>query len=230
VPEGMFETPAIQKPAEELTPPAEPATPTPYFGAEEINALGKKIADMIDSVTSDFMVGDMVKFGNTSGVVVGIDGEYARVHPDGAKSPKAYQRLPKKSLTFIARPDTTSTSAASRSVDQDKKFGSEQGKLNADMGGLIQLLGANMYASSIAEVSVKELLQNAFDAVKGAVSSKKDKPLYEVGKIKIEIKLKLGLRVFCLMKKITFGSPWHIIFLITFKANVLNFFIRESPS
>jgi hypothetical protein len=187
VPEGMFETPAAQKPTEELAPPPEPAEPAPYFGAEEINALGKKIADMIESVTSDFMVGDMVKFGNTSGVVVGIDGEYARVHPDGAKSPKAYQRLPKKSLTFIARPDTTSTSAASRSVDQDKKFGSEQGKLNADMGGLIQLLGANMYASSIAEVSVKELLQNAFDAVKGAVSSKKDKSLYKAGKITIEI-------------------------------------------
>jgi len=166
------------------TPPAEPV---PYFGSEEINALGKKIIDMVDSVTSNFMVGDMVKFGNTSGVVVGIDGEYARVHPDGAKSPKAYQRLPKKSLTFIARPDTTSTSAASRSADQDKKFGSEQGKLNADMGGLIQLLGANMYASSIAEVSVKELLQNAFDAVKGAVSSKKDKSLYKTGKITIEI-------------------------------------------
>jgi hypothetical protein len=200
-PDGMFEKPAAQKPAEELTPPAEkltppaeeltppaePAEPTPYFGAEEINMLGKKIADMIDSVTNDFMVGDMVKFGNTSGVVIGIDGEYARVHPDGAKSPKAYQRLPKKSLTFIARPDTTSTSAASKSADQDKKFGSEQGKLNADMGGLIQLLGANMYASSIAEVSVKELLQNAFDAVKGAVSSKKDKSLYKAGKITIEI-------------------------------------------
>jgi hypothetical protein len=187
VPEGMFEKPAAQKPAEELAPPPEPAEPTPYFGAEEINVLGKKIADMIESVTSDFMVGDMVKFGNTSGVVIGIDGEYARVHPDGAKSPKAYQRLPKKSLTFIARPDTTSTSAASKSADQDKKFGSEQGKLNADMGGLIQLLGANMYAASIAEVSVKELLQNAFDAVKGAVSSKKDKSLYKTGKITIEI-------------------------------------------
>ena len=69
-PDGMFETPAAQKPAEELAPPAEPAEPTPYFGAEEINALGKKIADMIESVTSDFMVGDMVKFGNTSGCLL----------------------------------------------------------------------------------------------------------------------------------------------------------------
>lgn len=185
VPEGMFETPAAEKPTEES--PAPPAEPSPYFGAEEINALGKRIADLIDSATNDFMVGDMVKFGNISGVVVGTEGDYARMRPDGAKSPKAYQRVPKKSLTLVARPDTTSTSAASKSADQEKKFGSEQGKLNADMAGLIQLLGANMYATSIAEVSVKELLQNAFDAVKGAVSNKKAKSLYAVGKIKIEI-------------------------------------------
>jgi hypothetical protein len=55
------------------------------------------------------------------------------------------------------------------------------------MGGLIQLLGANMYASSIGEVSVKELLQNAFDAVKGAVSNKKAPSLYKVGTVTIEV-------------------------------------------
>ena len=185
VPEGAFETPAAKKPAKET--PAPPAESAPYFGAEEINALGKKIIDMVESVTNDFMVGDMVRFGNIPGVVVGTEGDYVRMRPDGAKSPKAYQRVPRKSLTLIARPDTTSTSAASKSADQEKKFGSEQGKLNADMAGLIQLLGANMYATAIAEVSVKELLQNAFDAVKGAVSNKKAKSLYEVGKIKIEI-------------------------------------------
>ena len=179
-PKDTFEATTSESPA----PPVEPA---PYFGAEEINALGQRIADMIDSVTNDFMVGDMVRFGNISGIVVGTEGDYVRMRPDGAKSPKAYQRVPKKSLTFVARPDTSSTSAASKSADQEKKFGSEQGKLNADMGGLIQLLGANMYATSIAEVSVKELLQNAFDAVKGAVSSKKAKSLYKVGKITIEI-------------------------------------------
>ena len=184
----LLEERAQEKPVEGT--PAPPAEPAPYFGSEEIDALGKKIIDMVESITNDFMVGDMVKFGNTSGVVIGIDGEYARVHPDGAKSPKAYQRLPKKSLTFVARPDTTSTSAASRSVDQDKKFGSEQGKLEADKAGLIQLLGAGMYGSTIADVSVKELLQNAFDAVKGAVSSRKSKSLYKVGKISIEINAK----------------------------------------
>ena len=70
---------------------------------------------------------------------------------------------------------------------EDKKFGAEQGKLGADMGGLIQLLGANMYASAIAEVSVKELLQNSFDAVKGAVSDKKAPSLYKSGEITITV-------------------------------------------
>jgi len=181
------EVPDLKFEAPKSTTPEPPAESVPYFGSEEINALGKKIIDMVESITNDFMVGDMVRFGNISGVVVGKEGDYVRMRPDGAKSPKAYQRVPRKSLTLIARPDTTSTSAASKSADQEKKFGSERGELNADKAGLLQVLGANMYASAVAEVSVKELLQNAFDAVKGAVSSKKAKPLYEVGKIKIEI-------------------------------------------
>jgi hypothetical protein len=44
-----------------------------------------------------------------------------------------------------------------------------------------------MYASAIAEVAVKELLQNSFDAVKGAVSNKKSPSLYKHGEITITI-------------------------------------------
>lgn len=162
-----------------------PSEPTSYFGSEEIDALGKKIMDTIASITSDFMVGDMVRYGNINGTVVGVDGDYVRVHPDGAKNPKAYYRVPKTSVEMVARPDTVSKTAAMAAPDEDKKFGTEQGKLNADMGGLIQLLGANMYAGSVAEVAVKELLQNAFDAVKGAVSDKKAPSLYKYGEITI---------------------------------------------
>ena len=43
-----------------------------------------------------------------------------------------------------------------------------QGKLGADMGRLIDLLGAKMYSKPIIEVTTKELLQNGFDAVKSA--------------------------------------------------------------
>ena len=172
-----------ETPEDSTTP--KPVEDKPYFGSEEINALGDKIKDAINTITSDFMVGDMVRYGNTSGTVIGTDDTHVKLHPDGAKSPKAFYRVPKARVELVARPDTTSKSAAMAMSGDDKKFGSEQGKLNADMGGLIQLLGANMYAASIAEVSVKELLQNAFDAVKGAVSSKKAPSLYKQGEITI---------------------------------------------
>jgi len=172
-----------ETPEDSTTP--KPVEDKPYFGSEEINALGDKIKDAINTITSDFMVGDMVRYGNTSGTVIGTDDTHVKLHPDGAKSPKAFYRVPKARVELVARPDTASKSAAMAMSGDDKKFGSEQGKLNADMGGLIQLLGANMYAASIAEVTVKELLQNAFDAVKGAVSSKKAPSLYKQGEITI---------------------------------------------
>jgi hypothetical protein len=169
--------------ADSVTPT--PEVDAPYYGTEEINVLGSKIKETAEKIASDFMVGDDVRIGNIPGTVVGLEGDYVKVRPDNAVSAKAYQRVPKRNVTFVSRPNTASTSAASKSADQDKKFGSEQGKLNADMGGLIQLLGANMYASSIADVAVKELLQNAFDAVKGAISNKKAPSLYKTGEITI---------------------------------------------
>ena len=172
-----------ETPEDSTTP--KPVEDKPYFGSEEINALGDKIKRAVSTLTDDYMVGDMVRYGNTSGVVVGADDTHVKVHPDGAKSPKAYYRVPKTNVELIARPDTVSKTAAMAAPGEDKRFGVEQGKLNADMGGLIQLLGANMYASSIAEVTVKELLQNSFDAVKGAVSDKKAPSLYKHGEITI---------------------------------------------
>ena len=161
----------LQQPEEggDTTTPA-PVEDKPYYGSDEINALGDKIKDAVNKITSDFMVGDVVRYGTTNGVVVGVDDTHAKVHPDGAKSAKAYHRIPKANLTLIGRPDLVSKTAAMAMPGEDKKFGAEQGKLNADLGGLVQLLGANMYAASVAENAIKELLQNAFDAVKGAVS------------------------------------------------------------
>ena len=179
--------------AKEIVEPGEsviskPTESTPYFGSEEIKALGDRIKDTIDKIVSDFMVGDNVRYGSIPGTVVGLDGDYVRFRPVNAKSLKAYTRVPKNKVTFESRPDTTSESAAMAKSDEEKqKFGTEAGKLNADMGGLIQLLGANMYAADVADVAVKELLQNAFDAVKGAVSGLKAPSLYKVGNIEITI-------------------------------------------
>ena len=183
------ETPTIREevePGESVV--SKPEEPTPYFGSEEIKALGDRIKDTIDKIVSDFMVGDNVRYGNIPGTVVGLDGDYIRFRPINAASPKAYTRVPKNKVTFESRPDTTSESAAMAKSDEEKqKFGTEAGSLNADMGGLVQLLGANMYAADVAEVAVKELLQNAFDAVKGAVSGLKSPSLYKVGNIEITI-------------------------------------------
>jgi GNAT superfamily N-acetyltransferase len=154
---------------------------------EESQYLETVVKDTLKKLEEDFMVGDMVRIGNSPGVIVGIEGDYVRVHPDNADNPKAYRRVQKNLVTFVARPDTKPTVALSTQKDQDQKFGIQKGRLDADMGGLIQLLGANMYASNIADVAIKELLQNAFDAVKGAVSDKKAPSLYKSGKIDISI-------------------------------------------
>lgn len=158
--------------------------------AEEKEFIEEDTKDKLEAIAQDFMVGDMVRFGSIPGTVVGVEGDYVRMRPDDSKSAKAYQRVPKSSLTFVGRPDTTTM--VSYSKEQDNKFGEEAGQLNANMGNLIQLLGANMYSSSLAEVTVKELLQNAFDAVKGAVADTNSKgesikPLYKTGKIQIAI-------------------------------------------
>ena len=157
---------------------------------DEKEFIEESTKDKLEAITQDFMVGDMVRFGSIPGTVVGLEGDYVRMRPDVAKSAKAYQRVPKTSLTFVGRPDTTSM--VSFSKEQANKFGEEAGQLNANMGNLIQLLGANMYSSSLAEVTVKELLQNAFDAVKGAVADTNSKgepikSLYKKGKIQITI-------------------------------------------
>ena len=178
---------AIQEKLDELESEQSQAAEIAKNEAEFIEESTK---DKLEAIAQDFMVGDMVRFGSIPGTVVGIEGDYVRMRPDSATSPKAYQRVPKSSLTIVARPDNTSTMSFSR--EQDNKFGEEAGQLNANMGNLIQLLGANMYSSSLAEVTIKELLQNSFDAVKGAVANtnakgEKIKSLYKTGKIEITI-------------------------------------------
>jgi hypothetical protein len=170
---------------EEPAKAAEPNAPTEEQKLSESGFIDQTVKDTLTDISRGFLVGDLVRFGNIPGVVIGIEGDYVRFRPDAAKSPKAYQRVPSSSLTMVSRPDTSGE--VSYSKDQDKKFGEEAGQLNANMGNLIQLLGANMYASNLVDVTIKELLQNAFDAVKGAVSSKKSPSLYKSGSIEITI-------------------------------------------
>jgi hypothetical protein len=177
---------AVQEPVQdtkiEISPEGNPETEAEYITDATRGAA--------QAILNNFMVGDQVRMGNTPGVVVGLDGDYVRVRPDSARNAKAYTRVPKASVEFVYRPDTATTVSASKVEGQDAKFGEEAGQLNADMAGLIQLLGANMYAANVADVSVKELLQNAFDAVKGAISGKRAPALYQNGEIDITLNLK----------------------------------------
>ena len=177
-----------KEPGDTTTP--DPIEDKPYYGSEEINALGKRIKDAVDKIAADFMVGDMVRYGNIQGTVVGKDDTHVKIHPLGATSPKAYHRVPKARVEFISRPDTTTNASAMAMSGEDKRFGTEEAMLNMDKAGILKLLGANMYAKSAAEVAVKELLQNSFDAIKGGVSKVNGdgetvKPLYDSGEITI---------------------------------------------
>jgi hypothetical protein len=161
--EGLFDQPKVEeKPA-------------------EMEALNDKIHEVVEQKSQEFQPGDHASLGSVPGVVLGVEGDYVKFKPDNAPNPKAYQRVPAKTLTFNFRPGAEPKVAASKASDQ--QTGTEKGKLNADMGGLIKLLGANMYAANIADVSVKELLQNAFDASKAAVKL----GLVNVGKIDIVV-------------------------------------------
>ena len=155
---------------------------------EEVDPLAKTLETIQiykdQAGIKDFKVGDTVRVGNSPGTVVGVEGDYVKFRPDNATNAKAYQRVQKKNLEFVARPEKDLPASASKKPEE---FGEEAGKLAADMPGLVQLLGASMYASNMVEVTIKELLQNAFDAVKGAVSSKKEKALYKTGHITIEL-------------------------------------------
>lgn len=142
--------------------PAEATIPT----EEEVTALNDTIEKGVKDKLEGLLVGDEVRFGNTPGVVIGLEGEYAKFHPASASNPKAYTSIPRHQLTFVSRPNTNFTSASSK---EPTKFGEESGVLDVDKARLTKTLGANMYNENLADVAVKEMLQNSFDSVKANV-------------------------------------------------------------
>jgi hypothetical protein len=151
---------AVQERVDELE--SEPKAKTNEFKTIAEPILNK----FVEEALAGFLVGDSVRFGNTPGVVVGIEGDYVKFRPDSAKSPKAYQRVQKSQLTLVSRPDNASLSSASK---EENKFGIEKGEFRIDREEMFMTMGASKYSATIVDMSVKELLQNAFDAVKGAV-------------------------------------------------------------
>ena len=129
------------------------------------------------SLTNVFQVGDSVRYGNTPGIVVGVEGDSIKFRPDNSTNPKAYQRVSHKALKMVSRPGKGNASASKIG----ESLGEEAGKFDVDKTKMIQTMGNNMYSANVVDTSVKELLQNAYDAVKAAVH----KGLYKSGKITI---------------------------------------------
>ena len=138
------------------------------------------------TVPGQFQLGDLVRYGNESGTVIGVDGNYVKMQPAGAKNAKAYRKIPVNKLEFVSRPDLSLSSSASKK----EELGQEAGQLKMDTEEMVERFGRGMYGAATAEMIAKELLQNSFDAVKGAASTVDSKgnkitPKYKVGNIEL---------------------------------------------
>ena len=147
------------------------------------NATPKDANDLFSDIfggrEGKFEVGDSVRIGNTLGTVIGVSEDYVQFRPVNATNKKASQKVPIYAVEFVSRPNTSSESSASKRI--------QKGSFEFNKDEVLENLGQNMYGSALANVSVKELLQNAFDGVKSAIYNGIDKGKYKVGKIDIVV-------------------------------------------
>lgn len=128
--------------------------------------------------------GSRVMIGDTmSGTVIDVQGDRAKVRMDDAINPKAYVNVSVANLKL----EPEIEAAYSKLSKLEDELPELQGELGADKRDLAKLLGAQMYKSNISEITVKELLQNAFDAVKAQQSKSGTK---KPGKVKITLNMK----------------------------------------
>jgi GNAT superfamily N-acetyltransferase len=83
--------------------------------------VNKVVEDFAEKKLNDFMIGDDVRVGNTPGTVVGLEGDYIKFRPISATNPNAYQRVQKKNVEFVSRPDEGLISSASK--EEKEKYG-----------------------------------------------------------------------------------------------------------
>ena len=154
----------------------------PELGFER-DATPKEANDLFSDIfggkNGKFEIGDSVRIGNTLGTVVSVSDDYVQFRPVNATNKKASQKVPIYAVEFVSRPDTSSKSSASKRV--------QKGSFEFNKDEVLENLGQNMYGSALANVAVKELLQNAFDGVKSAIYNGIDKGKYKVGKIDIVV-------------------------------------------
>lgn len=160
--------------AADVATPAQTPTTTQVAGPrlsedatdEDIARYVEEKNNMPPAAEVQLQEGDAVRVGNMPGTIIGVEGDYIKFRPVNARREKAYQRVPASMVVFESRPSDDLVSLSKRIEEQ---FGEEAGVFTADMDALIPVIGANMYGSNIADVAVKEMLQNSFDAVKESV-------------------------------------------------------------
>lgn len=105
---------------------------------------------------------------DTHGTVLSIQGDRAKVRLDNAPHPRAYVNVSTAMLRPESAPEPSPIPQAIYS-----KLVAKQGKFGMNKQDMISLFGEQMYRTDTALASIKELAQNAFDAVKGYLHSKK---------------------------------------------------------
>lgn len=109
-----------------------------------------------------FKAGERVRVGETEeGIVVKVDGNVAKVRMKG---------MPEKAFTTVkvSRLKKINEAKVAFSKAVEKSFEDVSGQLSTDQKKLVTLLG-DQYANKLSEVTIKELVQNSFDAVKESV-------------------------------------------------------------
>lgn len=145
-------------------------------GVAPPEAAGVEGKESFEGERPALAVGDRAKLGDTDVTILEIAGGKARIRMDNATDPRAYFWVDENLL----RPPTGPEIAYAKLAE----FEETKGELGADKTRLVELLGATMYDKDIGEIAVKELMQNAFDAIKEYHDTYGTK---KAGDIKIEI-------------------------------------------
>lgn len=109
----------------------------------------------------EIIPGDSITLSGKVGTVLEVKGNQVRVRMEDF-DPKGSAWVPLDAVELNKAYDTL----AQYQKEIGDKIGEITGKLDLDREGVFAVMGRERYASAVSEISVKELLQNAFDAVK----------------------------------------------------------------
>ena len=139
------------------------------FQSTDDVALGKKLVRHNEDKSKEAQEREIKRFRE------GKDGENEMINASGMPVVKTERRIEDMIIDPINR--------IGGELEGSKLEEIRKGTFNADKKRMVLLHGENMYGGDIANVAIKELLQNSFDAIKAA----QNKGLIKKGKIDIRI-------------------------------------------